>query len=193
MTDEPGQLRTRVRPEPRTVPVGVVMVGISAIVWWPAFTVGAWGDIFFPDILGLWAASTAAFAYVLIERRPVGARLARAFVLLLPTVWLVLNFVVSDDEENLAVAIVDLVALSAVLIGIPFTLWVLVRIVWPDFAADFGRGTKVIIILVVLGIAVGSFLLGLNQEHFLTCEDFDISGNQRPSGCTPEQPPSVDG
>lgn len=162
------------------------MVGMSALVWWPAFSLGAWGEIFFDDILGLWAASTAAFVFVLVERKPVGSRLVRAFFLLLPTVWLVLNFAVSDNEENLAVVIVDLFAIAAVLLGIPFTLWVLVRIVWPDFATDFPRRTKVLIASVVLGIAVVSLVLGLNQEHFLTCADFDISGNSRPAGCTPE-------
>ena len=161
------------------------MVGIAAVAWWPAFTLRAWEEIFFDDILGLWAASTAAFVFVLVERRPVGGRLARAFVLLLPTVWLVLNFAISGETTDLAVAIVDLAALLAVLLGIPFTLWVLVRVVWPDFASETRRRTKWLIAAVVLGIAVASFVLGLNQEHFLTCEDFAISGNSEPPGCTP--------
>ncbi|WP_349425551.1 hypothetical protein [Microbacterium sp. LWS13-1.2] len=38
----------------------------------------------------------------------------------------------------------------------------------------------------VLGVAVTSFVLGLNQEHFLTCSDFAISGNSEPPGCTPD-------
>ena len=80
----------------RTLPLGVVMVGIVAIAWWPAFTLGAWGEVFFDDVLALWAASTAAFVFVLVERRPLGSRLARAFVLLLPTVWLVLSFATAD-------------------------------------------------------------------------------------------------
>jgi len=169
----------------RDVPVGVAMVGMVAIAWWPAFTLGAWGEVFFDDILALWAASTAAFVFVLVERRPVGGRLVRAFVLLLPSVWLVLNFVVADDTTDLALAIVDLAAIAAVLLGIPFTLWVLVRVVWPDFATETRRRTKWLIAVVVLGVAVTSFVLGLNQEHFLTCGDFAISGNSEPPGCTP--------
>jgi Sec-independent protein secretion pathway component TatC len=169
----------------RDVPVGVAMVGMVAIAWWPAFTLGVWGEVFFDDILALWAASTAAFVFVLVERRPVGGRLARALVLLLPSVWLVLNFVVADDTTDVALAIVDLAAIAAVLLGIPFTLWVLVRVVWPDFATETRRRTKWLIAVVVLGVAVTSFVLGLNQEHFLTCGDFDISGNSAPPGCTP--------
>ncbi|MET0297397.1 MAG: hypothetical protein ABW024_08350 [Microbacterium sp.] len=167
----------------RDVPVGVVMVGMAAIVWWPAFTLGAWGEIFFDDILALWAASTAAFVFVLVERRPVGGRLVRAFLLLLPSAWLLLNFVVADDTEDLTVAVIDLIAIAAVVVGIPFTLWVLVRIVWPDFATETRRRTKWLIGSVVLGVAAISLVLGINQARFLTCEDFSISGNSEPPGC----------
>lgn len=161
------------------------MVGIAAIAWWPAFTLGAWGEIFFDDILALWAASTAAFVFVLVERKPVGGKLVRAFLLLLPSLWVALNFVIGDDSRDIALVIMDLVGILAVLIGIPFTLWVLVRIVWPDFGAETRRSTKWLITLVVLGVAIASFVLGLNQSKFLTCEDFAISGNSEPPGCTP--------
>ncbi len=169
----------------RDVPIGVIMVGIAAVAWWPAFTFGAWGEIFFDDILALWAASTAAFVFVLVERRPVSGRLARAFVLLLPSLWLVLNFAVDDDTTDLGVAILDLTALAAVLIGIPFTLLVLVRIVWPDFSDRTTRRSKWLIAAVVFAIVIASFVLGLNQSRFLTCDDFTISGNSEPPGCTP--------
>ncbi|MGC5171980.1 hypothetical protein ACPW96_12995 [Micromonospora sp. DT81.3] len=172
----------------RDVPVGVVMVGMSVVVWWPAFTLGVYGELFFDQILTLWAASTAAFVFVLVERQPVGARLARALVLLVPSAYIVLLFVVGETEDML-VALADLAAIGAVLIGVPFTLWVLVRIVWPDFATVTTRRTKWLIALVVLGIAIASFVLGLNQSQFLTCEDFTLSGNFLPDDCTPAPNP----
>ena len=173
------------------MPVGVVMVGMAAVAWWPAFTLGAWGEIFFDNILGLWAASTAAFVFVLVERRPVRGRLVRAFVLLIPTVWVVLSFLApGQDPDDPGTMIVDLVAVLVVLIGIPFTLWVLVRIIWPDFAAERRRRTIWLITSVVLGIAVVSLLLGMNQSRFLTCADFAVSGNSEPPGCTPEETPA---
>lgn len=169
----------------RDIPVGVVMVGMAVVTWWPAFTLGAWGQIFFDQLMALWAASIAAFVFVLVERRPVGSRLARAFALLLPSLWVVLMFLLGDETEDLFVFLVQLAALLAVFIGMPFTIWVLVRIVWPDFGSGMPRRTKWLIVLVVLGVAVASFVLGLNQSRFLTCDDFTISGNSEPAGCTP--------
>ena len=40
-----------------------------------------------------------------------------------------------------------------------------------------------LIVGVVVGIGVAAFLLGVNQEHFLTCQEFTISGNSEPPGC----------
>ncbi|MCT9818939.1 hypothetical protein N3K63_01425 [Microbacterium sp. W1N] len=169
----------------RDVPTGVIMVGIAVIAWWPAFTLGAWHEIFFDDILALWAAATAALAFVLVEHRPVGVRLVRALVLLLPSAWVVLNFVVDDRTADLTAIALDLAAFAVVIVGIPFTLWVLVTIMWPDFAGGLAGRTKWLIAGVVLAIVIVSFLLGWNQAHFLTCEDFVVSGNSEPPGCTP--------
>ncbi|GAA1951190.1 hypothetical protein [Microbacterium aquimaris] len=163
--------------------VGVAMVGMAVVVWWPAFTLGAYGDLFFDQLMAVWAAATAAFVFVLVERRPVGVRLLRAFLLLLPSVWLALMFFVGDEEEDLFVFLIDAGAILAVLIGLPFTLWLLVRIVWPEFGEETRVSTKWLIALVVVGVAAASFVLGLNHTAFLTCEDFIDSGNAAPAGC----------
>lgn len=168
------------------MPIGVVMVGMAAVVWWPAFTLGAWGTVFFDDILAIWAVSTAAFVFALVERgRRWPARIGRAIALLLPTLWLVLNFVVDGDSGDLLTGLLVLSGLAAIAIGFPFTVWVLVGIVWPDYGAETRRGTKWGVALVVIAIATASFVLGLNQSRFLTCDDFTISGNSEPPGCTP--------
>ncbi|NYF13910.1 hypothetical protein HDC34_002204 [Pseudoclavibacter sp. JAI123] len=179
----PENIAIRQADGQRDVPLGVVMVGMAAVAWWPAFTFGAWGEVFFDDILGFWAASTAAFVFVLLERRPVWGRIGRAAVLLVPTAWLVLNFLVDADSDDVATALVDFAALLVVLICVPFTLWVLLRIVWPDFASSTTRRRRWLIVAVVGGIVVIAYVLGLNQAHFLTCDDFSISGNSLPAGC----------
>jgi hypothetical protein len=182
MTDSTASAASESRR--RDIPLAVVSVGMAIVVWWPAFTLGAWGELFFDTLLTLWVASTAAFVFVLFERRPVGSRLWRAFLLLLPTVWLATSFV--DIETTDIVAFLATVfAFAVVLIASPLTVWVLARIMWPDFGENSTRRQRWLIIGVVGGIGVAAFLLGLNQEHFLTCQDFTISGNSEPPGCVP--------
>lgn len=164
------------------IPLAVISVGMAIVVWWPAFTLGAWGELFFDTLLTLWVASTAAFVFVLFERRPVGGRLWRAFLLLLPTVWLASSFVEIETTDIVAF-LATVFAFAIVLIASPLTVWVLARIMWPDFGENSTRRQRWLIVGVVGGIAVAAFLLGLNQEHFLTCQDFTISGNSEPPGC----------
>ncbi|MEZ3161544.1 hypothetical protein AB1K54_13525 [Microbacterium sp. BWT-B31] len=175
-------------------PVGVIMVGMALVAWWPAFTLGAWGEVFWDDLMALWAASVAAFVFVLVEkRRPLWRKFASAFVLLLPSVWVALSFIVrTHREDDLAAVIVDLSAFAAVILGIPFTLVVLVRVIWPDFRSETTRRRRWLIVSVVAGVVAISFTLGLNQSRFLNCEDFTLSGNSLPPDCTPLDAPAPD-
>lgn len=168
---------------------GVILVGMSIAVWWPAFTLGAWGDLFFDQLLTVWVAATAAFVVVLLQPRPSKRRFLRAAILLVPSLWLVLAFV-ELETEDLLTAVVDLLAILVAIIGIPFTIWVLVRVLWPDFGTHLRWTTRIIVLLSVAAIAVGCWALGANHHEFLTCGDFVQSGNSPPDNCVPEDDPT---
>ena len=92
-SDEP---ETTVRKPSR--PTAVVAVGMSIAVWWPSFTLGAWGVLFFEQILSVWAAATAALLVVLIRRQEDRHRLAKAAALSVPSLWLVLAIFFKGDR-----------------------------------------------------------------------------------------------
>jgi hypothetical protein len=171
----------------------VIVVGVTVAVWWPAFTLGAWGQLFFDQLLTVWVAATAAFVVVLLQPRGRGRRWWKAVVLLVPSVWLVLHFYAQDHSDfgDFGRAVLALISVAVAILGIPFTIWVLVRIMWPDFGVDIGRVRRVIALAAVAAVAVGCFVLGLNQARFLTCEDFVISGNSEPPGCVHRGTPST--
>ena len=168
--------------------LGVIVVGISLAVWWPAFTLGAWGEIFFDTLLSIWAAATAAFVLLLLlptARRRIGWT---ALTLLLPSLWLILSLAVPNDSADVWVLIVALVGVLVVLLGAPFMIWALARVAWPEINDTIPTRGKLLVLLVVAVIAASSFTLGANQSRFLTCEDFTISGNSEPPGCVPAEP-----
>ncbi|GGF29954.1 hypothetical protein [Subtercola lobariae] len=185
----PAASRARVKRAPLPhQSLGVIVVGMSLAVWWPAFTLGAWGEIFFDTLLRVWVAATAAFFVVVVvraARRRIGWRV---LTLLLPTVWLVLSIAVDSDSGELWVALVSLAGILLVILGIPLMIWVLARVIWPDISDTVPFRGKVLALGIVLLIAVGSFVLGANQSRFLTCEDFSISGNSEPPGCVHDTP-----
>ena len=60
---------------------------------------------------------------------------------------------------------------------------VLVMVV-PGAESVRGRDNAVAIAAVAL-VVVLSFAMGTQHRRLLTCEDFKISGNDQPAGCTP--------
>jgi hypothetical protein len=157
---------------------------MSVAVWWPAFTLGAWGDFFFDQMLTVWAASTGALIVVLIQPRS-RRKIGRALALLVPSLWLALSFVVRPDTQDLGALLFGLLGAVVALLAVPTTIWVLARIIWPEFGEDISWPRRLSVIGAVALIALASYLLGVNQSKFLTCEEFTVSGNSEPPGCTP--------
>lgn len=162
---------------------GLVLIGMSAAVWWPAFTLGAWGELFFDQMLTVWVAATAALVVVLVQPASLGRRWPQAAALSIPSVWLLLSFFDDARTDDLATALVDLFGNVIGILGIPFTLWTLVHVLWPELFTRFNRRTRTGVLIAVVLLAVASFTLGMFQDHFLTCGDFTVSGHTQPPGC----------
>lgn len=161
----------------------LVLVGMAVAVWWPAFTLGAWGTLFFEQVLTVWVIATAGIIVILVQPRRLGRRWPRVLALLVPSLWLVLAFIPDPESDDLLSAIVALLAITVGLVGIPFTLWTILRVLWPDLFHDLSLRARLGVLASVAAIAAACFVLGLAQSHFLTCEDFSISGNSLPPGC----------
>ena len=89
MTEQPVPSRAARRTDPGLRRLAAITVATSLLVWWPAFTLGVYGEIFFEQLFALWAAATAAFfvAVLLLGRRAQPA----VYSLLLPSVWILLT------------------------------------------------------------------------------------------------------
>jgi hypothetical protein len=63
--EETGPANSNDGPEAKadriTQATSVAVVAAALVVWWPAFDLGAYGVIFFQQLLALWAAATAIF------------------------------------------------------------------------------------------------------------------------------------
>lgn len=169
----------------------LVLVGMSAAVWWPAFTLGAWQDLFFDQLLTVWVVSTAALVVVLVQPRGVGRRWPRIVALLVPTLWLFLAFLDDASTGDAYSVTVDLIGTIVGLAGIPFTLWTLVQVLWPELFSELRLRARVAVVVTVVLIAVASLTLGIFQDRFLTCQDFEISGNSTPPGCVRVAPEAL--
>ena len=150
--------------QPPSRAVGVILVGMSIAVWWPAFTLGAWGTLFFEQVLTVWVAATAALAVVVTQRKGATHRIRRAIALLIPSLWLVLAIAIDPQDTGPWATVLDVLGGLVSLVGIPATIWVLVRIIWPEFAHDIPLSRRVIVGVTVIALAFASYQLGVDRK-----------------------------
>ncbi len=159
-------------------------MAFSTLAWWPSFTLGAWGQVFFEQVLTLWAAATAAFVVVVFGRssRPV-SRWGLA-ALLIPSLWIGLAGLSAARTEGAqsGLAVLGTVVTIA---GLPVMAGILLRIAAPEVREDLTSRDRVVVVAAVAIVVTGAFLLGKGQSLFLTCDDFSVSGNSAPAGCIP--------
>ena len=177
--DEPEANADRI-----TQATSVAVVAAALVVWWPAFDLGAYGVIFFQQLLAFWAASTAIFLVSLTARRRDRVSWPRRLALLLPSLWLLVAIVVPEDGAKpwWSRALFYL-AILLTLAGGPFLAALLLRVTIAGYEQIPNR-RRLVAAAVVGVVAIASFGLGKINSRFLTCNDFVISGNDTPPSCT---------
>jgi hypothetical protein len=67
----------------------------------------------------------------------------------------------------------------------PYVIYMAVSVAYPDLLRITELAPRIVIGAIVAGLVMAGFIAGRNHMHFLTCEDFEISGNFVPENCTP--------
>lgn len=163
--------------------VVAISVAASSIGWWPAFTMGVYGVIFFEQHLALWAAATSAFIAVEIGGGRRVLRRVSNYTLLLPSLWLVLIWLLPVTDST-ARYLLFWFGVLVTLLGMPALAAFLVRLLVPG-AEDVPRKQAAIAIVSVAVVMAAAYLLGTQHPHMLSCDDFTISGNFAPADCNP--------
>jgi hypothetical protein len=182
MTEQPDPSRDARQTDQRLRRLAAITVATSLLVWWPAFTLGVYDEIFFEQLFALWAAATAAFlvAVLLLGRRTQPA----VYSLLLPSVWVLLTWLIPAETTSLGHDVLLWFGVLVTLAGLPAMVALVLVMVVPGAESVRGRDNVVAIAAVALVVAL-SYTMGTQHRRLLTCEDFEISGNNLPAGCTP--------
>lgn len=169
--------------------VAATVVAAAAIGWWPAFTFGAYGVIFFDQRMSLWVVATSAFIVLGVVRGVQVWRRKRVLSLLLPSLWLLITWLLPTGVTSPASSALFWFGAILTIFGMPAMAAYLLRLVIPEVDRLQGR-QAVAAIGVVVVIMAASFGLGTQHPHLLTCGDFTVSGNYAPEGCTPGPVPT---
>ncbi|WP_189295966.1 hypothetical protein [Streptomyces cinerochromogenes] len=184
-----GRRRRQRQIDPTLRGMATASAGGTLVIWWPAFTVGAYDAVFFDDMLALWAVATAVLLSGAVLWRRGVLPWAGALALFLPSVWIVLDMVAPRSQGFPYLHYFEVVL---TMVGAPMLTWLLSRILLPDYAAlPALQRLGAVAVTVVVGLL--AFLLGQFNYLFLTCADFDVSGNNVPPHCAQGPPFHVSG
>ena len=164
-------------------------IAISTSVFSIAFFYGVFGTIFFENLFYVWVASTVAMAASLfvppVDGLPALVSWRGRVVLLLPTALMVWLFLSDNPSLDLEAAGWFEWALAFIIVGLslPYLLLVLIIVAIPDVEQLRQPKLKAAILGICLATVVAGYFIGTHHFHFITCHDFEISGNSVPSNC----------
>lgn len=164
----------------------LITAGSATVAFSVGFNYGAFGVIFFGQLLTIWVISTIVLVGSLVSDLPPDTW-PRRLVLLVPSLWLVAawmdNTTIFDASERFAFALTVVVTLFV----LPFVAWILITTINSDFVDLPGRKKGIVIASVGLFIVIG-LAFGARNDVFLSCDDFKVSGNDLPTNCVPVSP-----
>ena len=150
------------------------------------FNYGAFGVIFFDQLLTVWVLAMVVFVGSLFTNLPPNTW-PRRLILLLPTLWVIAAAVDNAIDMASGDRFVFTVTVIVTLIALPFVAWNLVTAINADFAELPNRNKGIAISALAIFFVLGA-VLGANNDAFLTCQDFKVSGNDLPADCLEPSP-----
>jgi hypothetical protein len=74
---------------------------------------------------------------------------------------------------------------AVVVVSFQYVIYVITSVIYPDFLKIQRAAPKIGIAVVMGTLVLAGFLVGANHNRFLTCEDFELSGQHVPADCRP--------
>jgi hypothetical protein len=163
-----------------------ITIAGSLYVWNVAFTFGAYHTLFYHHRQQLFVTALVVLLGSLIMRPQLRIKPWLLTLFAPPLLLVVLRFVFPVNHsirEAYAVRIADRVLVVATAAVVPFIMWIIARLLAPDYFTLPGRRAKIGVIAIIATVALIGFAVGRLNTHFLTCEDFQIAGDDEPKGC----------
>lgn len=166
------------RDDRATVLIAVTTSSVAFIV---AFNFGAFDTVFFNRISTVWVISTVVLVASFVTS--VGPKTwTGRLALLLPTLWIALQSLTVTGLVSIDDNVINWFAAAVTGVALPFLAYALVGAVNPAYIDLPQRNKRAIIISVLVFAGIGA-VMGVRNDLFLTCEDFEVSGNDQPVNC----------
>lgn len=168
-------------PTPSQRATLLVAVGSATVAFMLGFNGGAFGVIFFDQLLIIWVIATIVFVGSIVSDLP-PSTWPRRLILLTPSLWVIAAAIDNAIEGSSGEGVVFALTVVVTLAALPFAGWVLVAAINADFTELPMRNKLIVIAAVAVAVVVG-FGIGARNDLLLNCNDFKVSGNDLPENC----------
>jgi hypothetical protein len=156
----------------------------SLLMWDLGFTLGAYHAVFYYRLLQIFVVSAVLLLGALVLRRHLTVRPWMLAILSLPVVWLVWRLIVPvGGYWHDVYRIVDAVLTGLIVLALPVIVWAVARIVAPEYFALSTLRLRLASVGIVAVVAVAGFLTGQFNYQVVTCQSFNVAGDDLPSNC----------
>lgn len=174
----------------RTIDEGVrsivlICVAGAYLAWDIGFELGAYGRVTFDKIFIVWSVSLALLIVsAIIPKRILPVPAPLWFATAVPFLWLCIAMVNRAAPDEVMIRyLLTILGMIAVLACFPYVAFVLMTILYPDFANIAERRVKYAVLVTGVLMVCAGYFIGTHHERFITCEDFEISGEYIPEDC----------
>ncbi|MGB1297550.1 MAG: hypothetical protein ACPG8A_04700 [Psychrobium sp.] len=163
----------------------VSLVALSLGGWQFGFYLGAYDTIFFHYVFSVWFISLAfvlAFFFLPKAQRPFNA--SALFPLIMPTVWLILEITKAVmPNDTLVYYTSTIFGVVTLCFCVPYIVYLLISITQAEALNLQPKNLLWYLVITVFIIVSIAYFVGKNHHIFLTCHDFQISGEAIPENC----------
>ncbi|MCG7531000.1 hypothetical protein MHM98_06510 [Psychrobium sp. MM17-31] len=163
----------------------VSLVALSLGGWQFGFYLGAYDTIFFHYVFSVWFISLAfvlAYFFLPKAQRPFNA--SALFPLIMPTVWLLLEITKAVMPDNTLIYFTSTIfGVVTLCFCVPYIVYLLISITQSEALNLQPKNLLWYLVLTVFLIFAIAYFVGKNHHIFLTCHDFQISGEAIPENC----------
>lgn len=166
----------------------LITVASATVAFTLGFNFGAFGVVFFDQLLTVWVIATVVFVASLVSSIP-PQTWPRRLILLAPTLWVVAAWVDNTFGTKTYERIAFTLTVGVTIFVLPMVAWIIVTVINTDFA-NLPRNRKGVVVASVAFFIFIGFVIGARNDMFLNCGDFRISGNDLPANCVEVTPGS---
>ncbi|MGI9585602.1 MAG: hypothetical protein ACR2N7_08435 [Acidimicrobiia bacterium] len=166
-------------------PAAAALLTVSLATWPIAFNYGAYGAVFYQDVFQLVVVATVGFVLTVAKPHYRGSRLWFARVALVaPLLWIALAVFLFDSlGAAISNPVYAIAGLMSAIVSVPVVLRLLIDMFARDLTTMSDRNMLATGIAVVVLIATVGFIVGKNNDAFLTCNDVKVAGSDQPANC----------